>query len=750
VLEEIERRIAPASLTFTDVDGDDVTIFSSKGTLALGDNVTVTAGQLQSLNLTDAAFQGANITIVAKRDPVLGGDGRVNVGSIDASGRDLGAVKVAGDLGQLFAGSGSPTNGVVSLNVLSLGRFGTSTGAPGLAVNVNGRLGALAVAGDILESLVFADSIGAVTVGGSLIGGTIDQSGSISATDRLGPVTIKGDIVGGIGATSGSVTSPGNLAGVAVNGSIKGGTGFSSGVVFSSLGSVGPVKVRGNIVGGFVAFTGRVFGKTSVASVSVGGSLMGLVSDSGRIHSEGSIGPIKIGGSVLGGSGARSGHIDTTTGSIGAITIGGSLGGGSSVTSAGSGRISSGGSLGIVNIAGDIVGGMGDGSGIVTSGGSMAGVTLGGSLLGGEGFETGYIRSEGPMGAIQIAGNIWAGSDSTTGRVKSSATIASVVVGGSLIGRSRTGSSASKSGEIFSDGAMGPIRIGGDVIGSVVIETGRIVSGSTLASVTIGGSLLGGTSSSTAEILSEGAMGPVKIGGDIVAHGNTGNGLQKTAYIEGQRIASLFVGGSIRVGVDAGQFGINKSASVRAIEDIGPITIKGSLIGSISTDGDPSDGDLTPIIISAGGKLISLPTATSNLAIKSLFVGGRIENAQILAGYDLDLVPVNGDAQIGTVVVGGDWIASRMAAGAAVGIDGIAGTDDDTFLGGGSALIQSKIASVTIKGQALGTVGGGDSFRLMAQKVGSFKVGGVFYPLSSGADNLLLGASGDLRITDAA
>src|SRR6187200_313405 len=82
-VEPLEARVAPASLIFTDVDGDSVKITTSgAGELVLGSNVIVTGGQLQRLDLADATFQGAKVSIVATRDPDVGGDGRVNVGVI--------------------------------------------------------------------------------------------------------------------------------------------------------------------------------------------------------------------------------------------------------------------------------------------------------------------------------------------------------------------------------------------------------------------------------------------------------------------------------------------------------------------------------------------------------------------------------------------------------------------------------------------------------------------------------------------
>jgi hypothetical protein len=161
-IEPLESRIAPASLTFTDGDGDNVVITTTgAGTLTLGGNVTVTNGQLTKLKLTDGAFQNASVSIVATRDPVAGGDGRVNVGQIDATGIDLGAVTVDGDLAFLVAGSGNdPAKGLASLKVGSLGRMGTTTGSAVLGVLVNGKLGTLNVTGDII-SFVHTISLGA-------------------------------------------------------------------------------------------------------------------------------------------------------------------------------------------------------------------------------------------------------------------------------------------------------------------------------------------------------------------------------------------------------------------------------------------------------------------------------------------------------------------------------------------------------------------------------------------------------------
>src|SRR5438105_317730 len=145
-IELLEDRITPNmstlsivdahTATFNDVDGDRVTVKVSTGRLTsavmIGGRLGV-GDQLQSLDLTAPEFQNANVSIVATRDPVKGGDGLVNVGYLNAKGRDLGTVLVDGDVARIDAGDqASPANACQSLTVQSLGRYGTTTGAQSL------------------------------------------------------------------------------------------------------------------------------------------------------------------------------------------------------------------------------------------------------------------------------------------------------------------------------------------------------------------------------------------------------------------------------------------------------------------------------------------------------------------------------------------------------------------------------------------------------------------------------------------
>jgi hypothetical protein len=631
-IEPLEPRIAPASLTFTDVDGDRVVITTTgAGALTLGVNVIVTPlpgaqTQVVTLNLTDAAFQGANVSIVATRNPLAGGDGLVNIGSIDAGGRDLGKVLVDGDLGQLFAGSGAgPKPGVISLEAGSLGRLGTTTGAPGLAVNVDGKLGALKVKGDVRETLIIADAIGAVTIGGSLIGGADPDSGSISAV-TIGSVKIGGSLVGGSADNSGKITAT------------------------TATSAIGPVKIGGNIQGGDGNFAGTIF----------------------------------------------------SFGTLGAVTVGGSV------------------------IGGDVE------------------------------QQSGSIRSNGAMGPVKVGGNLEGGAAPLSGFINAGKTLASVTVGGSLLG------SAPESGAIKSAGSMGPVKIGGSVLGGVVdipgaseSRSGSIVAGGDLAAVTIGGSLVGGIATDSGVISVTGALGSVKIGGDLVGgEGGPNVNLFNTGSIEAKRIGSVFIGGSIIAGDEGAGPALFRSGAIRADNDIGAITVKGSLIGNAGVS----------VLIIARGQ--AAPGATTDVAIKSLTVGGRVERADILAGYTVDLIDppvgVNGDAQIGRVVVG-DWFTSNLAAGVQDNStperDDSFGEGDDRAILGGSDKILSKIASIVIKNSAYGTPRvnqgtGIDHFGFLAQQIGSFKIGSTSFALTPGAGNdlagLIVGTTGDLRVREVA
>jgi hypothetical protein len=413
---------------------------------------------------------------------------------------------------------------------------------------------------------------------------------------------------------------------------------------------------------------------------------------------DGTIGNILIGGSVVGvGSGVVSGI--KTSGAMGNLTIKGSLYGGQT---ANVGNIISGTSMGNVFVGGSIFGGQGSKTGIIESGTTMGNVTVKGSVVGGNSDQTGNIHAMSSMGNVFIGGDILAGD-----------------------------AALANSGFIYSNGgansSIGAVKIMGSLVGGDGAFSGSLYSNGTIKSVTVKGHLQGGSGSQSGNIEARGDIGPVKISGN--ATGGAGSYSGSIFTFSGGNVASITIGGSLT--------GLSSFDGITVTGQLGPVKIGGDVRGD------------TPqhVRITAAG----IPDSTVP-AIKSLSVGRSVENAEIRAGYDaLAFNPVNADASIGAVTVGGNWMASNLIAGAAPGGDGVFGSDDDVKITEAvTDSIFAKIASLTIKGYALGSFGGTDRFGVVAEDIGKIKVGGATYTLAAGTDTtgLLLGPTGDFRVRE--
>jgi hypothetical protein len=371
--------------TFTDVDGDFVTVKVSKGTLTGADfkllksSPTSVGAQFLSLNL-GPAFDGADVSITAKR--VGGGDGKVNLGFLNASDVDLGKVTVGGDLGGIFAGDGTADGAITSLTVGSIGIFGGRTGDGGGAPYsvVVGGIGSLKVAGDFAAEFnirrvlgaVGSGGTGSVLIGGSVIGGDTLYSGTLLVGDRVGSVTIKGDVRGGAGDTSGSL-SLSDVGVLTISGDVRGGEGDDSALL--SAAKIGNVTIGGSLIGGAGQFSGYLEA-FSLASLTIGGDLRGSSGEfSGSMSVGGNAGNVTIGGSQLGGIGGFSGALDVA------------------------------GNLGKVAIKRDKIGGPGFASAVIITA-NIASVTVGGDARGGDAEFSGGILSTGALGPVSIKGDV--------------------------------------------------------------------------------------------------------------------------------------------------------------------------------------------------------------------------------------------------------------------------------------------------------------------------------------------------------
>jgi hypothetical protein len=476
-----------------------------------------------------------------------------------------------------------------------------------------------------------------------------------------------------------------------------------------------------------IAFTVlKVAGGNGLAHV---GAINGGANDFGSILVKGDLGQIDAGSNTHGSPAIRSLNV-RSMGRLGLDTQGGV------------GNLESDifGALGSLKVTGDVKDAFINVFGHITA--TIGSVTIGGSLIGGSGSNSGEIFSFGNMGPVKIRHDVQGGSGLDSGFISSGGTLASMAIGGSLIG-----GSGDESGEIFNSAGMGPVKIGHDVHGGSGAGSGFITTVGNLVSVTIGGSLNGGSGVTSGVIFSNGNMGLVKIG-----HNFTGASISGSASVDGSggiissgRIASVIVGGSIISGIDDSSGSLTRSTLISAGNDLGSLAVAHNIVGNVTANG------ASHVTISARGQAVQ--GATTDLAIGHIAVGGRVELTNILAGYNFSLSAINGDAQIGAVIVGGDWVASNLVAGAKNAASGNTkfGDGNDASIGAGNASIIAKIASITIKGQVFGTpvsVNSTDHFGFVAEQVGLVKIGGNAIALAAGPhnDNFVVGETSDITV----
>ncbi len=744
-LEPLEGRIAPAAvinpmtITFTDLDGDLVTVKLTKAFGATGSDLTTAASaifkfadasgntspfgdsgpqQLQLINLQSAGtvggvsvMNGTSITVTAT--PVTGsitpGNDVTTVGAIQAGGIALGAVSIDGDLGQIDAGGSSSTTAIKSLSAKSIGAATTITqlGVPSFESLIVGGLGSLSVEGetngfvhvvnrvDSFNQIRAAGNIGKINIGGSLAG-VVDPTsgllGSVQADANIGAVKIGGSLSGGGGDLSGSLVAlNGKIASISIGGygtpgGVTGGDGQNSGIIYAGA-SIGAVTITGDLTGG---------SKTATGSIRAGTNL----------------GAVKILGDITGGVGSNSGWINAG-GNIASITLGDStaddLKGG---TGTSSGLISAGGTVGAVKIAGNVVG---DGlsSGGITAGGKLTSVTIGGSLFGGLNTDgtsdgSGVIAASGDLGTVKIGGDMKGGGGAYSGMINATGKFSSLTIGGQLVG-----GVGANSGVVFSstnpDVAhdFGKLVISQGIVGGRGPNSGSVIADGRLLNVTVGSvppasagaatvAVQGGTNTFSGSILSHFSIGTVKITGDLVGGSAANSGSIQAVG----NLANVTVLGSLHG--SAGDFsGTILSQDERTAD--GP---KPGNIGRISVTGTIGGGSgYHAGAIDAQGNIASA-TVGSISAGGTIFAGSSLENAgsakliNVLGGFAGGGIEVDGT--LTTLKVKGDVTGSAVRAADSIRSLTVGGNLDDSLISARGQAVASRSADVAIGSLTIG------------------------------------------------
>lgn len=429
-------------------------------------------------------------------------------------------------------------------------------------------------------------------------------------------------------------------------------------------------------------------GRVNIGYIDATGTDDGTALDLGAVKVPGDLGRIVAG------------DADASTRALGKLTVQslGQLGTSTQAAGGNLGSFTNGDAAGVA-VKGSIVGAT-----VLFSGGDAKSFTVGGSLT------DSAVIGAASIGMLKIGGDVDTATISVT-------KVRSVAIGGSVVG----GGAAFDGAVLVAD--AGTVKIGGDVRGGTAATTGVVQITGAVAKLTVGGSVVGTSFNSTGFIAVDHAksivIGGSIHGGDGLAGVTTGSGI-----IFCKRADSIIVRGSVVSGLEIGG-ALDLSGVIAGDDYLGKVTVFGSLIGNATN----------PVVVSAVGS----PTAgpPGEVAIASLVVKGRVEHANVLAGFDLSGAAANADGSIGSITVGGDWIASSCSAGVFPGVDAMFGDGSDAlgFLLNDPALT-ARIGRIVIKGQVLGTEAiDAERFGFVAQQIGSFTAGGVKLALTAGAGN---------------
>ncbi len=548
------------SATYTDLDGDLVTVTVTKGTLNAGNFVLRaegpgSSGILELIDLSSAQFLGTNVTVTAKR-LTPSGDGQVNIGYIKATGQDLGVVKVAGDLARIDAGGGTDNKkSISSLDVLSMGSMGFATQSF-LTEKTNPNA--------LISNLI--GGVAKITIRGNLDKAGIVTSGGMDA--KVGTVTILGDMQGGSAQYSGALyVKESTISTVKVGGSLRGGTGPNTGMIFGDFAAT-TLTIGGSMLGGSGLLSGSVaVGK--ITNITVGGDLLGGPQNfSGTIYGYNYTGKVTVKGSLFGSAAEGAGSIITVLppspveadGLMGTVFVGGSLVGGAGKNS---GTVNSANKINTLTVGGSFYGNSGDYSGAIHSE-QLGKATINGSLFTGTGLLSGSLAVEDSRvttkgnrtSSVTILGSVYDTAQNTTNY-----NLTGVIINGKT-------TSVKIMGSVIAEGIGNRATLRFSGIGHITGEPKNASDALALTTLFIGGNvrnaeILAGYDGDNDPLRGDAGFGSVTIGGSVF-------GLQL--------IAGIDPGNDEVFGTtDDSQFFPRKTG---VVPTVGAVTIKGQLLGS--------------------------------------------------------------------------------------------------------------------------------------------------------------------------
>ena len=644
-----------------------------------------------------------------------GGLGKISMqGSITGgAGLRSGRIFSTGDIGSVAAGAVNGAAGVES-GVIRAGNNLGSVAISGLTGSTGNDSGSIRAGGDVKSILVRGSMTGAAGTG----------SGTIRVGDNVGAITVQGVMVGGAGTESGAIFA-GDMVSLSVLNSgsvpdgIAAGTGLRSGHV-SVTGTVEKIVIQGSLNGSIASAKesgGSILVGTTLGSISVSKSLIGGVSEAnGSIVVNGKVGTITVGENLTGGTGNYSGGI-SVKGAASSISVAGNLAGAGGIYSA---SINVGtdftvkSNLKTLVVGGAVNGGAGANSGLVFSGGGIDKATIGNAtapigdvVKGGIGNGSGSIYASRGLGTVKVFGNVAGGDGISSGTIRAGGIAKSITLTGAIAGGAGHGSG-----------------------GVSVLDDGTLAG--TLVSLKLV-SLIGGAGDDSGQVQADGSIGTVSLSqmngstglrsGTIIA--GFGNNAASEGLVKLGAIASVQISSNVQAAAGGESGSVIAAGSIKSLKVSG--FMSGSIVSAGRDIGTMSAGSLHGVEVRALGQAVQTKT---DIAIAKLSVSGNVEGSRILAGYDRFGNAANGDAQIGSVVVNGEWAGSSLVAGVLdVNNDGFGGADDIVIPAGNDQII-ARISSIIIGGN------GGGSF--VAQQIDSMTVAGAKVALTTAKNTIVL------------